>query len=108
MILSPFLRYKKNAVELSYRYKDRPMSPADTAVYWIEYVIRHKGAAHLKTAAVHMPLYQYLLLDVIAFLSFIIVCALVILCYTTKLTFRFIYGMTVRKASEDKTMKKLD
>ncbi len=40
----------------------------DMAIYWTEYVIRHKGALHLQTAAVHMPWYQYLLLDVIAFI----------------------------------------
>ena len=49
-------------------YKDRPMSAMDTSIYWIEYVIRHKGARHLRSTAVDLPLYQYLLLDVIAFL----------------------------------------
>lgn len=48
------------------------MSPMDTAVYWVEYVARHKGAPHMKTAAVDMPLYQYLLLDVLAFLGAIL------------------------------------
>lgn len=42
------------------------MSAMDTAVYWTEYVIRHKGAAHLKPVTVDMPWYQYLLLDIIA------------------------------------------
>lgn len=44
------------------------MSPLDTAIYWVEYVARHKGAPFMRTAAVDMPLYQYLLLDVIAFI----------------------------------------
>lgn len=63
-----FCRYQRRAKELSARYKDRPQSPLDTAIYWIEYVARHKGAHFMKTAAVGMPLYQYLLLDVIAFI----------------------------------------
>lgn len=82
------LRYKKNAVDLSVRYKDRPMSPLDTAVYWTEYVIRHKGAHHLKTAAVHMPWYQYLLLDVIAFLAFVIISAFLVAYYSLKTLYR--------------------
>lgn len=35
---------------LSEQYRDRPMAPLDTAVYWTEYVIRHKGARHLRSA----------------------------------------------------------
>lgn len=42
------------------------MSAMDTAVYWTEYVIRHKGAHHLKPVPVYMPWYRYLLLDILA------------------------------------------
>lgn len=44
------------------------MPPLETAIYWVEYVARHKGAPFMRSAAVGMPLYKYLLLDVIAFL----------------------------------------
>ncbi|RZC34703.1 UDPGT domain containing protein [Asbolus verrucosus] len=43
--------YKQNAERASKQFKDRPMSPVDTAIYWVEYVIRHKGAPQLRTAA---------------------------------------------------------
>lgn len=43
----------------------------DTALYWIEYVWRHKGAHFMKIESVDMPLYKYYLLDVITFLSII-------------------------------------
>ncbi|KAK9870915.1 hypothetical protein WA026_009877 [Henosepilachna vigintioctopunctata] len=69
-ILHP--EFKAKARALSSRFMDRPMSPMDTAVYWVEYVARHKSATHMRTAAVDMPFYQYLLLDVIAFLIAII------------------------------------
>jgi len=42
------------------------MSPMDTAIYWTEYVIRHRGAPHMRTAGADLPLYKYLLLDVTA------------------------------------------
>lgn len=95
-------RYKENAKQLSARYRDRPMSPLDTAVYWTEYVIRHKGAPHLRTAAADMPWYQYLLLDVIAFLILVTVSALAILYYSIKLTLRFLCNLICGKKSSSK------
>lgn len=73
------------------------MSPLDTAIYWIEYVIRHKGAPHLRTAAVDMPLYQYLLLDVIAFLLVIFISILLILYYVSKFVFKLIMNRSSKQ-----------
>lgn len=36
------------------------------AVWWIEYVVRNRGAPHLRPLGADLPLYQYLLLDVVA------------------------------------------
>lgn len=67
MIIVLFIiRYSINAKIVSERFKDRPMSPAESVVYWTEYVIRHKGAHHLKSHALNLTWYQYFLLDVIA------------------------------------------
>lgn len=49
-------------------YRDRPMQPRDTAVYWIEYVMRHHGAAHMQSPLVFMNGFTQYSLDVIAFL----------------------------------------
>lgn len=68
------------------------MSPMDTAVYWVEYVARHKGAPHMKTAAVDMPLYQYLLLDVLAFLGAILLLFTYISYKITTSIFRSIFS----------------
>ncbi|CAH1402294.1 unnamed protein product [Nezara viridula] len=57
--------YKENALKRSKIMKDNPMSVMDNAVYWVEYVLRHRGAPHLRSAAVELSWYQYLLLDVI-------------------------------------------
>ncbi|KAF0755321.1 UDP-glucuronosyltransferase 2B17-like, partial [Aphis craccivora] len=56
-------KYTKNAKITSERFKDRPMTPAELVVYWTEYVVRHKGAPHLKTQAFNLTWYQYVLLD---------------------------------------------
>lgn len=48
--------------------KDQIDKPLDRAVYWIEYVIRHHGAPHLRTTARHLSIYQRGLLDVASLL----------------------------------------
>ncbi|XP_001947235.2 UDP-glucuronosyltransferase 2B17 [Acyrthosiphon pisum] len=65
-------KYMQNAKIVSDRFKDRPMSPAESVVYWTEYVIRHKGAPHLKSHAFNLTWYQYFLLDVIFVILFFI------------------------------------
>ncbi|XP_050442565.1 UDP-glucosyltransferase 2-like [Adelges cooleyi] len=56
-------KFKENAVQLSRRFHDRPSSPQDLVVYWMEYVLRHGGAHHLKSHAVDTPWMQYFMLD---------------------------------------------
>lgn len=48
--------------------RDEPMSPGDWATYWIEYVLRHEGATHLRSPALHIPWYQLYNVDVWALL----------------------------------------
>ncbi|KDR02414.1 hypothetical protein L798_04876, partial [Zootermopsis nevadensis] len=61
--------YRENAQRLSRIYRDQPLTPLDQAVFWTEYVIRHKGAPHMRSAALDLTWYQYFLLDVIAVLT---------------------------------------
>jgi len=62
---------------LSHIYRDQPLTPLEQAVYWTEYMIRHKGAPHLRSAVLDLAWYQYFLLDVIAVLALVAVCFLV-------------------------------
>lgn len=57
------------------------MSPQETVLYWTEYVIRHKGTSHLQPAALEIPLYQYLLLDVVGFIVLTIIVIFMVLYY---------------------------
>ncbi|KAM3602025.1 uncharacterized protein V6R79_023248 [Siganus canaliculatus] len=58
-------RYRQNMQRLSHLHRDKPMAPIDEAVFWVEYVMRHKGAPHLRTEAYKMPWYSYYSLDVL-------------------------------------------
>ncbi|KAI8436735.1 hypothetical protein MSG28_010214 [Choristoneura fumiferana] len=58
--------YMETAKKIAARFKDRPMNPLDTAVWWTEYVIRHKGADFMKPPKISYIAYQ--MLDVYLFL----------------------------------------
>ncbi|XP_068831879.1 UDP-glucuronosyltransferase 2B17-like isoform X9 [Capricornis sumatraensis] len=60
--------YKENVMRLSAIQHDQPMKPLDRAVFWIEFVMRHKGAKHLRPAIHDLTWFQYHSLDVIGFL----------------------------------------
>ncbi|XP_063244329.1 UDP-glycosyltransferase UGT5-like [Bacillus rossius redtenbacheri] len=60
--------YRDNAKRLSRAFNDRPSPPLQTAAYWVEYVLRHRGAPLLRSVGADLPWYQHLLLDVIGVL----------------------------------------
>lgn len=86
---------------LSDVFKDRPMSPIETAIYWIEYVIRHKGAHHLRSPAVVMPWYQYLLIDVIL----VVIFSILFFCFIAYRTLKFILTLLVGRGISQKVKK---
>ncbi|XP_035452792.2 UDP-glucosyltransferase 2-like [Spodoptera frugiperda] len=59
-------RYTKKVKELSALYHDRLTKPGPALVYWVEHVVRTRGAPHLRSPALHVPLYQRLYLDLLA------------------------------------------
>ncbi|XP_056389672.1 UDP-glucuronosyltransferase 1A1-like isoform X3 [Hyla sarda] len=71
-------RYKENIQRLSALHLDRPIHPLDLAVHWVEFVMRHKGAPHLRPAAHDLNWIQYHSLDVFAFLLAVLVTSLFI------------------------------
>nr|XP_056712110.1 UDP-glucuronosyltransferase 1A1-like isoform X2 [Euleptes europaea] len=70
--------YKENIMRLSALHLDRPIHPLDLAVHWVEFVMKHKGAPHLRPAAHDLNWIQYHSLDVIAFLLAVVLLVLFI------------------------------
>eukprot|EP00064_Thunnus_orientalis_P022222 superscaffoldBa00007312_g22409 len=64
--------YREKMKALSNLHRDQPMKPLDRAIFWIEFVMRHKGAPHLRTESYKMSRIQYHSIDVVAFLLAII------------------------------------
>lgn len=81
--------YKSIAQKMSQIFRDRPMKPLQSAVYWIEYVIRYDGAKHMQSPAVHMNVFQKSSLDVIFVLIIIFYICVEIFIYAMKIILRY-------------------
>ncbi|XP_073981004.1 UDP-glycosyltransferase UGT4-like [Rhodnius prolixus] len=98
-------RYKENIQKHSAIFKDQPIDTLEHVIYWIEYVIRHRGAAHLRPAVLDLYWYQYLMLDVIAFYTSIVFLILYIVKSVLCLIFRTVRRI-IRKRNCEKDLNK--
>ena len=79
-------KYTDKVKHFSKVYRDRPITAREEVVYWIEYVIRHKGAEHLKSPLIDMNVFEQYSLDVIGFL----LIALYVFCKGVKVSWGFL------------------
>ena len=71
---------KEKTLALGKILKDTMVSGLDAAVFHTEYVIRHKGAKHLRSPVNDLYWFQYQLLDVLLFLG-ALVCLVIYILY---------------------------
>lgn len=79
-------KYREEVKRRQFLLRDQKETPLERAVYWTEYVLRHRGAKHLQSPARDLGVLQYYLVDVIA----ILVIAGLILWYILKLVFKIV------------------
>ncbi|XP_055389901.1 UDP-glucosyltransferase 2-like [Condylostylus longicornis] len=89
--------YRDNIKRISKIFKDRPLSPMKTAIYWIEYTLRYNGASHLQSLAIHMPFWKLYSIDVIIFLFIIIYLIWILVKILIKYILRFCYNILIFK-----------
>ncbi|XP_069313219.1 UDP-glucuronosyltransferase 2A1 isoform X2 [Eulemur rufifrons] len=92
--------YKENAMRLSRIHHDQPVKPLDRAVFWIEFVMRHKGAKHLRPAAHNLTWFQYHSLDVIGFLLACVATSMILVTKCCLFSCQK-FGKTGRKKKRD-------
>lgn len=86
-------------------FHDQPMKPLDKAVYWIEYIIRHNGAHHLKTAANKLNWIQFLSIDIMFMILIVLLIFLNIVMYIVKKMYRFYIKHSESNKDNDKKLK---
>ncbi|XP_070500716.1 uncharacterized protein [Chironomus tepperi] len=80
-------KYRDTVRKQAFLSKDRPMNAQDTAVYWVEYVLRHKGAPHLHYPGADLNFFQANSIDVILFIFAVIYAAFKFLKFICGLIF---------------------
>lgn len=88
--------YRENMQRLSRLHRDQPVKPLDLAVFWIEYVMRHQGAQHLRTHAYKMSWFTYHCVDVIAALSTAVLLVAFICIYAGRFVWKILSSNKVK------------
>jgi len=80
---------------------DKPYDSLNNFVWWIEFVIRHKGAPHLQSSIADYSWYQRNDMDIIALISVIIfvlsLCVLIIIYKMIKIISNYYTQMLVKR-----------
>ena len=92
--------FRDTARKLSQKFRDRPLSAEDTAVYWVEYIVRH-GENALKSPAMNLTWWQIEMLDVCAFL---LIATLAVL-YLIATAISFMYNLATNPDSKSRKKK---
>ena len=79
--------YKERIAKASEIFRSRPQSPVEKATFWIEHVCRF-GSGHLRSAGSDLPLYSYLMLDVVAFILVVLHVLVFLLFKLTRFVLR--------------------
>nr|WEU75325.1 uridine diphosphate-glycosyltransferases 33AP1 [Glyphodes pyloalis] len=84
--------FRQNVEKLRVIMNDQPQTPLERAVWWTEYVIRHKGAKHLRSPAANMSLTEYYELKLVGYLILGLVLILSLVIYLVYILYSFIFG----------------
>ncbi|CAL1544431.1 unnamed protein product [Lymnaea stagnalis] len=93
-------KYKTNIRKGSELFKELYKVPNKEAAYWFDHVIKY-GGDYMRSSGQEMPLYQFLLLDVMAFLIGFLFGVFLLICVVIKLLFKCICKTNQTKSKGD-------
>ncbi|XP_044729432.1 uncharacterized protein LOC123292782 [Chrysoperla carnea] len=96
-------KYSENVKKRSAVLNDRLVPPIDEAVYWVEYVLRHNGAPHLRSARTELNIFQYLLLDIIGLVGGVLILVLLVVIFIVKKVLSLFKSSPKKLKSKKKT-----
>jgi len=93
--------YTERATVASRQMTDQITTPAERAVYWTEYAIRHKGAHHLRSPERDLSWIQLLHLDIIVMIILLLLVIVYIITKTVLYICSFIFCRRATKVKSD-------
>ncbi|XP_044251846.1 UDP-glucosyltransferase 2-like [Drosophila takahashii] len=87
-------KYRRAVEKFSALYRDRPLTPRQSVVFWTNYVLRHHGAPHLQSPAVHMSFVELHNLDIYA----LVLTILILFVLLTRLIGKLVLSKLLGKA----------
>ncbi|XP_037823964.1 UDP-glycosyltransferase UGT5-like [Lucilia sericata] len=94
-------KYANTVKRFSLLYRDRPLKAKETAVYWLEYLIRYKGAPHMQSPLKTMSFVEATNLDVIAFILAVLYVIIKLIKLLTKFVIKLMCRVLGRKVKRD-------
>ncbi|XP_013141486.1 PREDICTED: UDP-glucuronosyltransferase 2B14-like isoform X3 [Papilio polytes] len=80
--------YRNNIIRLRSLMQDQPQKPLERAIWWLEYVLRHGGAKHLRSPAANISWSEYLELELLSLVLISLVTSLVLITLVLRFTFQ--------------------
>ncbi|KAI8770860.1 UDP-glucuronosyltransferase 1-8, partial [Biomphalaria glabrata] len=90
-------KYRNNIQKASKLFKELYKVPSKEAAFWFDHVMKY-GGSYMRSSGQQMPLYQYLLVDVMAFLFCAVIIAIFVLYFFLRLSFYGLQKSKVKKA----------
>nr|XP_022904013.1 UDP-glucuronosyltransferase 2B33-like isoform X2 [Onthophagus taurus] len=76
--------YEEKTKMISKIALDQPMTGLERATWWINHILRYKGGKHLRAPSLNVPFWKFYLLDVLAFIGFIVLSVFRVLYFLIK------------------------
>ncbi|CAL1544430.1 unnamed protein product [Lymnaea stagnalis] len=88
-------KYKTNIQRASTLFKELYKVPMKEAAYWFDHVMKY-GGDYMRSSGQEMPLYQFLLLDVMAFFIGVLFATLLLLFFVARFCYRRIRRFKIK------------
>jgi ribosomal protein L22 len=101
-------RYSISTRHASKIFKDRPTKPVDTALWWVEYVLRNEDTSHLKSHNSKKSWYEKRMLDIWGFMALVLIFGSFAILLIMKSLMNFIINNIFFPTKAALKMKKID
>ncbi|XP_073845090.1 UDP-glycosyltransferase UGT4-like [Musca autumnalis] len=85
--------YRNEAKQKSQIFRDQQNTPMEKAVYWIEHIVKYKGAQHMRNMGQNLSLWEFYNLDVYASMVFIILAFIFLSYLCLNVLLKFIWNL---------------